>query len=81
MGIDPHGLKDWHTNYWEQSTNHTLINRAYCIDNPKKFKGYGENCWGLTAGDSYKGYVAHCPQEDLGVIQPTAALIFISLYA
>ncbi len=74
MGIDPHGLKDWHTNYWEQNTNHTLINRAYCIDNPKKFKGYGERCWGLTAGDSYKGYVAHCPQEDLGVIQPTAAL-------
>jgi hypothetical protein len=32
------------------------------------------DCWGLTAGDSYQGYVAHCPQEDLGVIQPTAAL-------
>ena len=74
MGIDPHGLHDWHTDYWEQNTNHTLINRAYCIDNPKKFRGYGERCWGLTAGDSYKGYVAHCPQEDLGVIQPTAAL-------
>ncbi len=74
MGIDPHGLQDWHTNYWEQNKNHTLINRAWCIDNPHKFKGYGENCWGLTAGDSYKGYVAHCPQEDLGVIQPTAAL-------
>src|SRR5215831_5497147 len=74
QGIDPHGLKDWAADYWEQNKNHTLINRAYCIDNPKKFKGYGENCWGLTAGDSYKGYVAHCPQEDLGVIQPTAAL-------
>src|SRR4051812_4070807 len=74
QGIDPHGLKDWHTDYWEQNTNHTLINRAYCIDNPKKYKGYSENCWGLTAGDSYKGYVAHCPQEDFGVIQPTAAL-------
>jgi hypothetical protein len=74
MGIDPRGLRDWHTDYWEQTVNHTLINRAYCLDNPKKFKGYGENCWGLTAGDSYKGYVAHCPQEDLGVIQPTAAL-------
>ncbi|MCW3092567.1 MAG: beta-glucosidase [Ferruginibacter sp.] len=74
MGIDPHGLKDWHTDYMEQNTNHTLINRAWCIDNPKKYKGYGENCWGLTAGDSYKGYVAHCPEEDKGVIQPTAAL-------
>lgn len=74
LGIDPHGLTDWHTNYLEQNTNHTLINRAYCMENPKKYKGYGENCWGLTAGDSFKGYVAHCPQEDLGVIQPTAAL-------
>ena len=60
--------------YFEQVKNHTLINRAYCIENPKKYKGYAENCWGLTAGDSYKGYVAHCPEVDLGVIQPTAAI-------
>nr|WP_317236268.1 glucoamylase family protein [Niabella hibiscisoli] len=52
------------------------MNRAYCIENPKKYKGYSEKCWGLTAGDSYKGYVAHSPhpQNDLGVIQPTAAI-------
>lgn len=75
MGIDPNGLKDsLGIDYLEQCHNHTLINRAYCISNPKKYKGYGENCWGLTAGDSYKGYVAHCPEVDLGVIQPTAAL-------
>jgi hypothetical protein len=74
MGIDPHNLESYQVNYWEQNLNHTLINRAWCIDNPKKYKGYGADCWGLTAGDSYKGYVAHCPQEDLGVIQPTAAL-------
>ncbi|MDP4131430.1 MAG: glucoamylase family protein [Bacteroidota bacterium] len=75
MGIDPRKLTDQHgIDYWEQVKNHTLINRAYCIENPKKYAGYGENCWGLTAGDSYKGYVAHCPQVDLGVIQPTAAL-------
>ena len=75
MGIDPNQLTDsLNINYFEQAKNHTLINRAYCIANPKKYKGYGENCWGLTAGDSYKGYVAHCPEVDLGVIQPTAAL-------
>ncbi len=75
MGIDPHQMKDsMGIDYWEQVKNHTLIDRAYCIENPKKYKGYGENCWGLTAGDSYKGYVAHCPEVDLGVIQPTAAL-------
>ncbi|HVU84127.1 MAG TPA: glucoamylase family protein, partial [Puia sp.] len=75
MGIDPNGLKDDSgIDYAGQVKNHTLINRAYCIENPKKFQGYGANCWGLTAGDSYKGYVAHCPQDDRGVIQPTAAL-------
>ncbi|MBS1501789.1 MAG: beta-glucosidase [Bacteroidetes bacterium] len=75
MGIDPNGLKDDHgIDYAEQTRNHTLINRAYCIANPKHFKGYAADCWGLTAGDSYKGYVAHCPEDDRGVIQPTAAL-------
>ena len=75
QGIDPNGLKDsLGIDYFQQVKNHTLINRAYCIENPKKFKGYAENCWGLTAGDSYKGYVAHCPDTDLGVIQPTAAI-------
>ena len=75
LGINPNGLKDTlGIDYLEQVRNHTLINRAYCIENPKKYKGYGENCWGLTAGDSYKGYVAHCPEVDLGVIQPTAAI-------
>ena len=75
MGIDPNGLKDDHgIDYAIQTKNHTLINRAYCIENPQHYKGYAENCWGLTAGDSYKGYVAHCPEVDKGVIQPTAAL-------
>jgi hypothetical protein len=74
LGLDPRGLKDRYADYWEQNKNHTLINRAYCIDNPKKYKGYGENSWGLTASDSWVGYAAHSPTEDLGVISPTAAL-------
>jgi hypothetical protein len=75
MGIDPNGLRDDHgIDYAEQTRNHTLINRAYCIANPKHYKGYGEKSWGLTAGDSVRGYVAHEPQDDRGVIQPTAAL-------
>ncbi len=75
MGVDPNNLTDDHgIDYAEQTRNHTLINRAYSIDNPKKYKGYGEKNWGLTAGDSVKGYVAHSPEDDRGVIQPTAAL-------
>jgi hypothetical protein len=74
LALCPKGLKDRYADYWEQNRNHTLINHAYCIDNPKKFKGYGENCWGLTASDTYNGYAAHSPTEDLGTISPTAAL-------
>ena len=74
LGLDPNGLSDRYANYWEQNKNHTLINRAHCISNPNKFKGYGENCWGLTASDNHQGYGAHAPDNDLGVISPTAAL-------
>ena len=74
LGLDPNGLTDAYADYWEQNVNHTLINREYCIKNPKKFIGYGENCWGLTASDNHIGYSAHSPTNDLGVISPTAAL-------
>ncbi|RKX84790.1 MAG: beta-glucosidase, partial [Spirochaetes bacterium] len=64
LGLDPRALSDKYANYWEQVRRHTLINRAYCIDNPKKHKGYGENFWGLTACDKVpKGYKAHAPGE------------------
>jgi hypothetical protein len=74
LGLDPHGLKDGYADYWEQNKNHTLINHAYCLDNPKAFKGYGDNCWGLTASDTYNGYNAYSPTNDEGTIAPTAAL-------
>ncbi len=74
LGLKPKGLKDQYANYWIQNHNHTLINHAYCVANPKKFKGYGEDCWGLTASDTYNGYDAHSPTNDHGTISPTAAL-------
>ena len=54
LGLDPRGLKDSYADYGEQMKTHTLINRAYCIDNPKKYKGYGRKCWGLTASDNIR---------------------------
>ncbi|SNR58845.1 glucoamylase family protein [Hymenobacter mucosus] len=74
LGLDPRGLKDQYADYWQQNQAHTRINYAYCVENPKKYKGYGPSSWGLTASDSYQGYAAHSPTEDLGVISPTAAL-------
>lgn len=77
LGLNPTGLKDEYcTNYFDEMRNLTLVNRAYCIRNPKHYKGFGPDCWGLTASYSVNGYAAHAPNErdDLGVISPTAAL-------
>lgn len=74
LGLNPHGLKDKYADYWQQNYHQTLINYTYCTLNPKKFKGYGSNCWGLTAGDTYNGYNAYSPTNDEGTIAPTAAL-------
>lgn len=75
IGLDPRGLKDQYANdYFEQNKVHSLINYKYCKANPKNFKGYGEDSWGLTASDNNNGYSAHSPTNDLGVITPTAAL-------
>jgi hypothetical protein len=73
-GIDPRGLNDAYADYWRQNVNHTMINYAYCVRNPKGYKGYGPNCWGLNAGDTFAGYSADSPNDDRGVISPSAAL-------
>ncbi|MCF8371370.1 MAG: beta-glucosidase [Bacteroidales bacterium] len=74
IGIDPRELEDQYANYFDQNRAHSLINYEYCKANPKGYKGYSENCWGLTASDDINGYAAHSPTNDLGVITPTAAL-------
>jgi hypothetical protein len=76
LGLDPRGLKDDYADYWEENKNQTLINYQWCVDNPKKFKGYGPDNWGLTSSYSVRFYSGHAPDEehDLGVISPTAAL-------
>lgn len=74
IGLDPRGLKDQYADYWNVVYNHALSNYKYCVDNPKNYRGYGPDCWGLTASYSINGYSAHAPNNDLGVITPTAAL-------
>lgn len=77
LGLNPTGLTDEYCpSYFDEMRNLTLVNRAYCIRNPKHYKGFGPDCWGLTASYSVDGYAAHAPNErdDQGVISPTAAL-------
>lgn len=73
-GLNPKGLKDQYADYWELNRNHTMIQYKYAVDNPKNYKGYGEDLWGLTSSYSIKGYDGHRPDRDISVISPTAAL-------
>lgn len=74
LGLDPRKLSDRYASYWEQNVSHTLINYNYCVENPKRRKGFSPDCWGLTSSDIPNGYTINSPLNDLGVIAPTAAL-------
>lgn len=79
LGLDPSNLKDQYADYWALTQNHAKIMNQYSITNPKQWKGYSEKVWGLTASytrnnDGTTGYSAHQPNNDVGVITPTAAL-------
>ncbi len=74
LGINPNGLSDLYANYQTQVVNHSKINYEYCKANPRGWWGYSDSCWGLTASDIPGGYTASSPNNDRGVIAPTAAL-------
>jgi len=75
MGINPNGLTDAYADYQQQTLAHTKINYNYCVANPKRYNGYSDSCWGLTASDdNISFYLAHEPNNDDGVLTPTAAL-------
>ena len=75
MGFDPH-VEDRFTDYFENNRNIARINRAYCIQNPHHFKGFGADCWGITAVDGPQGYTPYeaNPELDDGTIAPTGAI-------
>jgi len=50
-GIQDHVMQAKKTDYFTNSVLATYANRAYCIANPGRWKGYGELAWGLTASD------------------------------
>lgn len=76
LGFDPRNKKDAYANYFNHNVNQSLINYTFCKENPKQWKGYSGDNWGLTASDDPFGYSAHEPfgSADNGTITPTAAL-------
>jgi len=56
MWIDFRGIQDEFMrrkgiDYFENSRRATYVQQQYAIRNPKRFKGYGEYIWGVTASD------------------------------
>jgi hypothetical protein len=54
--IDFRGIQDAYMrgkgiDYFENSRRATTAQRSYAIENPAHWRDYGENVWGLTAGD------------------------------
>ncbi len=76
MGFDPRGIHDKFTDYFDNNRNLARINYAYSVANPGHYKGYGPDCWGLTAADGPQGYVPYAPdaEHDDGTMVPTGAL-------
>lgn len=76
--VDQEGI-DW----FENSKQATLGNRAFCIDHQNEYPTLGENAWGLTACLTPLGYRNQCVEpNDLkadhihvyGVLPPSGAL-------
>jgi hypothetical protein len=50
-GIRDQFMREKQSDYFENSRAAAWIHREYALRNPREHKGYGENCWGLTACD------------------------------
>jgi hypothetical protein len=50
-GIRDRFMREKNSDYFENSRRAICVQREYAQRNPYGFKGYGENCWGITASD------------------------------
>jgi hypothetical protein len=50
-GIRDAFMREKDSDYFENSRRATFVQHHYAIDNPKRFKGYAANAWGVTASD------------------------------
>jgi len=50
-GLQDRFMREKGCDYFENSRRATYVQREYALRNPRGFAAYGEDCWGLTAGD------------------------------
>ena len=50
-GIQDAYMRERGIDYFENSRRATYVQRAYCTRNPRGFRGYGPDAWGVTASD------------------------------
>lgn len=49
-GLQDAFMREKRSDYFKNSQRATAVQQQYALRNPMRFKGYGENCWGITAG-------------------------------
>lgn len=73
FAFDPRNKHDKYTNYFNNNRNIALIAHDYAIENPRHFKGYGDNAWGRSAGINVDGGRS-LPRDDNGTLNIMASL-------
>jgi hypothetical protein len=44
-------MRERDSDYFKNSREATYVQQEYAVKNPSQFAGYGEHCWGFSAGD------------------------------
>ncbi|OQA55422.1 MAG: Endo-1,4-beta-xylanase A precursor [Candidatus Omnitrophica bacterium ADurb.Bin277] len=57
--LDLKNKNDGQADYFKNSVNATLANKAFCEDQASKYRTYREGFWGLSASDGPSGYKAY----------------------
>lgn len=88
-GIQDETMRAKGIDYFENSPRATYVQQQYAIENPKRFTGYGEYAWGITAGEGpgetarvvdgverhFCNYLARgVPDPDDGTLSPWVAV-------
>ncbi len=69
-------MREKRTDYFQNTAQAIFVQREYARRNPLELEGYGERCWGISAGDGPSGYAARAVPygPDDGTIAPSATL-------